>query len=108
MTSKVIFSRKKFPPAEARRENTSQLKTIGTLKAQDDLPAPSGIFAKGAARCTESTAALSSAATPELRAMRMPLAAPLALMVKLTTTLPRSPPETSRFERLILMRTLPG
>ena len=44
------------------------MKTIGTLKAQDDFPAPSGIFAKGAARCTESTAALSSAAEPELRA----------------------------------------
>src|SRR5690606_14182456 len=100
--------RKKFPPSGARRENASQLKTIGTLKAQDDLPAASGFLAKGAARCTESTAALSSAATPELRATRMSLAAPLALTVKLTTTLPRSPPETRRLARLILLRTLPG
>ena len=72
MTIKVIFSDKKIPPSGRRRERSPQLNTIGTLNAQDERPAASGIFAKGAARCTGSTAALSSAALPELRATRMP------------------------------------
>ena len=89
-------------------KSVAQLNTIGTLKAQEDRPASSGIRAKGAARCTESTAARSSAELPELRATRMPLACPPEPTTKLTTTVPRYPPGARRLARLILLRTLPG